>query len=447
MKFLKTFSKGGVHPEENKISHDSPIRIQPLPKTVSILLGQHIGKPAAPVVERGDEVKVGTLIAKADGFVSANIHSSVSGKVKKIETILDASGYRKPCITITSDGEDSWEESIDRTPDIVRDITLTGEEIIARIAECGIVGMGGATFPTNVKLLPPKDATPECVIINGAECEPYLTADHRTLLERGEEVLIGLRILMKAVNVSRGYVAIENNKRDAIDLLTRLAASLPGITVVPMKVKYPQGGEKQLIDTVLGRRVASGKLPVTEGAIVQNVGTALAVYEAVQKHKPLFERVVTVTGKAVKDPCNVLARIGTPVSELIETAGGMPDSTAKLISGGPMMGKAVSSAEIPVAKGTSGVLMLLEEDTKRRPMRNCVRCAKCVGACPMGLNPAFLMRDTVFKDWDALEANHIYDCIECGSCSFICPANRPLLDHIRMGKGRVMAIRRARNSK
>lgn len=442
--FLKTFSKGGVHPEENKISHDSPIQVQPIPKTVSILLGQHIGKPASPVVSRGDEVKVGTLIAQADGFVSANIHSSVSGKVKKIETILDASGYQKPCITIQCDGEDTWEETIDCTPEIVRDIKLSSEEIIQRIAECGIVGMGGATFPTNVKLMPPKDATPECVIINGAECEPYLTADHRTLLERGEEVLIGLQILMKSVGVTKGYVAIENNKRDAIEKLTQLASTMPGIEIVPMKVKYPQGGEKQLIDTVLKRRVASGKLPVTEGAIVQNVGTALAVYEAVQKHKPLVERVVTVTGKAVKNPCNLLVRIGTPLSELIETAGGMPRSTAKLVSGGPMMGKAVYSDEIPVAKGTSGVLMLLDEDTKRRPMRNCIRCAKCVGACPMGLNPAFLMRDTVYKDWEALESNHVYDCIECGSCSFICPANRPLLDHIRIGKGRVMAIRRAR---
>ena len=442
--FLKTFSKGGVHPEENKISHDSPIQVQPIPKTVSILLGQHIGKPASPVVSRGDEVKVGTLIAQADGFVSANIHSSVSGKVKKIETILDASGYQKPCITIQCDGEDTWEETIDRSPEIIRDIKLSSEEIIQRIAECGIVGMGGATFPTNVKLMPPKDATPECVIINGAECEPYLTADHRTLLERGEEVLIGLQILMKSVGVSKGYVAIENNKRDAIEKLTEIASSMPGIEIVPMKVKYPQGGEKQLIDTVLNRRVASGKLPVTEGAIVQNVGTALAVYEAVQKHKPLVERVVTVTGKAVKNPCNLLVRIGTPLSELIETAGGMPRSTAKLVSGGPMMGKAVYSDEIPVAKGTSGVLMLLEEDTRRRPLRNCIRCAKCVGACPMGLNPAFLMRDTVYKDWEALEENHVYDCIECGSCSFICPANRPLLDHIRMGKGRVMAIRRAR---
>lgn len=442
--FLKTFSKGGVHPEENKISHDSPIQVQPIPKTVSILLGQHIGKPASPVVSRGDEVKVGTLIAQADGFVSANIHSSVSGKVKKIETILDASGYQKPCITIQCDGEDTWEETIDRSPEIIRDIKLSSEEIIQRIAECGIVGMGGATFPTNVKLMPPKDATPECVIINGAECEPYLTADHRTLLERGEEVLIGLQILMKSVGVTKGYVAIENNKRDAIEKLTEIASSMPGIEIVPMRVKYPQGGEKQLIDTVLNRRVASGKLPVTEGAIVQNVGTALAVYEAVQKHKPLVERVVTVTGKAVKNPCNLLVRIGTPLSELIETAGGMPRSTAKLVSGGPMMGKAVFSDEIPVAKGTSGVLMLLEEDTKRRPMRNCIRCAKCVGACPMGLNPAFLMRDTVYKDWEALEENHVYDCIECGSCSFICPANRPLLDHIRMGKGRVMAIRRAR---
>lgn len=417
-----------------------------MPERVRIPLAQHIGAPAEALVKRGDTVKVGTLIAKAGGFISANIHSSVSGVVEKLEEVIDASGYPKMVITIKTDGEDTWEETIDRSPKVVREVTMSPEEIVARIQECGIVGMGGATFPTNVKLLPPKGSQPEVVIINGVECEPYLTADHRLMLERGEELLVGLSILMKAAGVSRGVIGIENNKKDAIQHLTELAKSFTGIEIQPLKVKYPQGGEKQLIDAVIRRQVKSGQLPITVGAIVQNVGTTLAVYEAVQKHKPLFERIVTVTGVDLPKPSNFLVRIGTSSATLIEAAGGLSESCGKIISGGPMMGKALVTDDVPIAKGSSGILVLKKEETVRKPMRACIRCAKCVHACPMGLNPAFLMRDTVFKDWEVLEKNHVVDCIECGSCSFSCPANRPLLDHIRQGKRTVMGIMRSRKS-
>ena len=417
-----------------------------MPERVRIPLAQHIGAPAEALVKRGDTVKVGTLIAKAGGFISANIHSSVSGVVEKLEEVIDASGYPKMVITIKTDGEDTWEETIDRSPNVVREVTMSPEEIVARIQECGIVGMGGATFPTNVKLLPPKGSQPEVVIINGVECEPYLTADHRLMLERGEELLVGLSILMKAAGVSRGVIGIENNKKDAIQHLTELAKSFTGIEIRPLKVKYPQGGEKQLIDAVIRRQVKSGQLPITVGAIVQNVGTTLAVYEAVQKHKPLFERIVTVTGVDLPKPSNFLVRIGTSSATLIEAAGGLSESCGKIISGGPMMGKALVTDDVPIAKGSSGILVLKKEETVRKPMRACIRCAKCVHACPMGLNPAFLMRDTVFKDWEVLEKNHVVDCIECGSCSFSCPANRPLLDHIRQGKRTVMGIMRSRKS-
>ncbi|MDO5036084.1 MAG: electron transport complex subunit RsxC [Porphyromonas sp.] len=443
---LRTFRKGGIHPSENKISRGAAIVELPIPSEVKIPISQHIGAPAKVLVKRGDVVKVGTLIAESGGFISANIHSSISGTVSKLEDVVDASGYKKSVVTIKSDGEDLWEEYIDRSKDLVRECTLSPEEITKRIAECGVVGMGGATFPTNVKLMPPKDATPEVVIINGVECEPYLTADHRVMIERGEELLVGTTILMKAAGVSRGVIAIENNKKDAIRHLAQLAKSYPGVEVMPLKVKYPQGGEKQLIDAVLKRQVGSGKLPVTVGAIVQNVGTTIAVYEAVQKHKPLMSRVVTVTGKGVPNPSNFFVRLGASTAYLIEAAGGVPEATAKIISGGPMMGKALSREDVPVTKGTSGVLLLPEEETRRKPMRNCIRCAKCVSACPMGLNPAFLMRDVVFKDMDACEKQHIVDCIECGSCSFTCPANRPLLDYIRLGKKEVLGIIRARKS-
>lgn len=442
---LRTFRIGGIHPPENKLSAGKKIETLALPKQVFIPLGQHIGAPAQALVKKGDLVKVGTLLAKAGGFVSANIHSSVSGKVNKIDNVLDASGYKKPAIYIDVEG-DEWEESIDRSEDLVKECSLSPKEIIDKIAQAGIVGLGGATFPTQVKLMPPPGSKPEIVIINAVECEPYLTSDHSLMMEKGEQILVGVSILMKAVNVSKAVIGIENNKPDAIAHLSKLAAGYKGIEVMPLKVRYPQGGEKQLIDAVIKRQVKSGALPISTGAIVQNVGTAYAIYEAVQKNKPLFERVVTVTGKAVAKPSNLLVRIGTPIANLIEAAGGLPENTGKIIGGGPMMGKALISADVPVTKGSSGVLLLTREESVRKPMSNCIRCAKCVNACPMGLVPSLLMNATEFKNWELAEKNHITDCIECGSCSYTCPANRPLLDNIRFGKGKVMAIIRARKS-
>ncbi|MGM9759663.1 MAG: electron transport complex subunit RsxC [Parabacteroides sp.] len=442
---LRTFRIGGIHPPENKLSAGKKITAIAAPKQVIIPLGQHIGAPAVAVVKKGDVVKVGTLIAKAGGFVSANIHSSVSGKVNKIDNALDASGYKRPAIYIDVEG-DEWEEAIDRSETVVKECALSSKEIIDKIAAAGIVGLGGATFPTQVKLMPPPGNKAEIVIINAVECEPYLTSDHSLMMEKGEQILVGVSLLMKAVNVNRAVVGIENNKPDAIAHMQKLAAGFKGIEIMPLKVQYPQGGEKQLIDAVIRRQVKSGALPISAGAVVQNVGTAYAVYEAVQKNKPLVERVVTVTGKAVANPSNFLARIGTPIQVLIDAAGGVPEDTGKIIGGGPMMGKALISPEVPVTKGSSGVLLMKKEESVRKESKDCIRCAKCVSACPMGLNPAFLVRSTLYKRWDLAEEDHIQDCIECGSCSYTCPANRPLLDNIRVGKAKVMGIIRSRKS-
>lgn len=441
---LRTFSLGGIHPKENKLSAGVKIVPAPLPKEVIIPLGMHIGAPATACVAKGDEVKVGTLIAKSSGFVSANIYSSVAGKVTKIDSVFDASGYKKPAIIISVAEEDVWEESIDRSPELVRECSLDAKAIIDKINEAGIVGLGGATFPTHVKLSPPPGNKAEVLIINAVECEPYLTSDHQLMLEHGEEILVGCTILMKALSVDKCIIGVENNKPDAIKHLSELCAQYKGIEVMPLKVQYPQGGEKQLIDAVLSKQVKSGALPISTGAVVQNVGTIYAVYEAIQKNKPLLERVVTVTGKSLDKPANYLARIGTPLKTLIEASGGIPENTGKIIGGGPMMGKALLSADLPVTKGTSGILLISQEESVRKPMRACIRCAKCVNVCPMGLNPTFLMVDTQQQDWERAERGHIVDCIECGSCSFTCPSNRPLLDFIRMGKQQVMGIIRNR---
>ena len=438
---LKTFSIGGVHPHENKLSAHQPIIKAEIPAKAVILLGQHIGAPAKPIVAKGDVVKVGTKIAEPGGFVSAAIHSSVSGKVAKIDTVIDASGYPKPAIFIDVDG-DEWEESIDRTETLVRECNLTSEEIVKKIANAGIVG-----FPTQVKLCPPPAFKAECVIINAVECEPYLTADHQLMLEHAEEIMVGVSILMKAVKVNKAFIGIENNKPDAIQLMAKVASSYAGIEVVALKVQYPQGGEKQLIDAITSRQVASGALPISTGAVVQNVGTAFAVYQAVQKNKPLFERVITVTGKSVAKPSNFLARIGTPMKQLIDACGGLPEDTGKIIGGGPMMGKALVNTEVPTAKGSSGILIMNQKEAKRGEVQPCIRCAKCVGACPMGLEPYLLSALAEHTEFERMEKERIMDCIECGSCQFTCPANRPLLDYCRLGKGKVGAIIRARQAK
>lgn len=440
---FKTFKIGGVHPEANKLSAANAIVGAQLPKTAIIPLAQHIGAPANAVVQKGDKVKVGQLIGEANGFVSANIHSSVSGTVSKVDLAVDVAGFKKPAVFIDVEG-DEWLETIDRTDTLVEEIKDDAKTIVGKIKDAGIVGMGGATFPAHVKLAIPEGKKADFLIINGVECEPYLTADHRLMLEKSAELIVGVKILMKAIGVEKAYIGIEANKPDAISKLTDLCAKEQGIEVVPLKLKYPQGGEKQLINAVSGREVPSGKLPIDAGAVVQNVGTAFAVYEAVQKNKPLIERIVTVTGDTVATPSNFRARIGTPVAELIAAAGGDVEKSGKIISGGPMMGKAMANLESTVTKGTSGILMLSEEKAVRPEAGPCIRCAKCVDACPMGLEPYLLMQYSQRQMWAEDEANHIMDCIECGCCIFSCPAKRPILDYVRLGKNTVGKIIRSR---
>ncbi len=452
---IRTFRIGGIHPEENKLTHEAATQVAALPKQAIFPLSQHIGAPASPIVQKGDKVKVGTKIAEAGGFVSAPIYSSVSGTVFKIDTAIDATGYRKPVIIINVEG-DEWEESIDRSDKletVEAHPELTPEEIINRVKDAGVTGMGGAGFPTFIKLTPPPTAKAECVIINAVECEPYITADYRLMMEKADEILVGLQLLMMAAKVTTGYIGIETNKPAAIELLTKKCGEVFGgtkysVEVVPLKQRYPQGGEKQLVDAVIRRQVpAPPAIPVNVGAIVQNVGTAYAVYEAVMKRKPLFERYTTVTGKHLARPGNFLVRMGTPMKDLIDACGGMPEGDNKLLAGGPMMGKALTSVEVPICKGTNSVTILSGDDARRKEPQPCIRCAKCVGACPMGLEPYLLAKVSEVKNWDRAEREDIVSCIECGSCQFTCPAHRPLLDNIRQGKSTVMGIIRSRAGK
>ncbi len=436
---------GGVHPSENKLRGAKPIEVLPLPEEVTIPLAQHIGAPATALVAKGDKVLTGQLLAEATGFMSANIHSPISGVVTGIESMANGQGLRQMMITIKREG-DEWVEGIDRTDTLVRECNLSSADIIEKIKKAGIVGMGGATFPTHVKLAIPNGKKAEALIINGVECEPYLTSDHRTMLEHGEELLVGVKILMKAIGTDRAYIGIENNKPDAIAHLTQLAASYAGITVVPLKVMYPQGGEKQLIAAVMGRQVPPPPaLPIDVGAVVCNASTTYAVYRAVQKNMPLIERVVTVTGKSVKEPKNLLTRMGTHVDTLLEAAGGLPEDTnVKVINGGPMMGRAMVNLASPVTKGCSGITVMSGSDAVRREASECIKCAKCVAACPMGLEPYYLANMARKKEWGVMEKNMITSCIECGCCQSTCPAYLPLLDWVRLGKQTVMGIIRAR---
>ena len=447
---LFTFRIGGVHPQEHKLTADIPTKEAALPKAAVFPLGQHIGAPARPVVKRGDKVKVGTLIAEANGFVSAPIYSSVSGTVAKIDTSIDATGYRQPVIIINVEG-DEWEEGIDRSSELESmeaHPELTAEEIIERIKIAGITGMGGASFPTFIKLCPPPTAKAECIIVNAVECEPYITADYRLMMEHAAEILVGLKLLMKAAKVEKGYIGIEENKPKAIQLLTELTSEDSQITIVPLEMKYPQGGEKQLVDAVIGRQVpAPPAIPVNVGAIVQNVGTVFAVYQAVMKHKPLFERYTTVTGEHIKQPGNFLVRMGTPFKDLIAACGGLPEGDNKVLAGGPMMGKSVISLEVPVTKGTNSITVLTDADAHRKPIEPCIRCGKCVEVCPMGLEPYLLATLSAFKHYERLEHEDVVSCISCGSCQFTCPSHRPILDNILQGKSVVMSRIKARNQK
>jgi len=444
---MKTFTIGGVHPKENKLSSGKKIERSPLPEKVIIPMAQHIGAPANPIVAVGDAVKIGTKIGESNGFVSASVHSSVSGVVEKIDMMPDFAGFKKQMVVIANNGKDEWEESIDRSSELNTNLNFTAEEIKAKIANAGIVGMGGATFPISVKLSPPKDMVIDNLLINGAECEPYLTADHALMLEKADEICVGIELLMKALNVTTAKVGIENNKPDAIAHMTEVAAKYQGIEIVPLKVKYPQGSEKHLIQALTGREVPPRQLPAFIGCVVCNVATTFAVYEAVEKNKPLIERIVTVTGTGMQNPSNLLVRIGTRISDVFAAIGGVPEHTDKIIAGGPMMGKAIQNIDAPIMKGSSGLVCMTEQEAHRKKESNCIRCGRCVDGCPMGLEPYLLYALSKQSMVNELIEHNVTDCFECGSCSFSCPAHKPLLDYIRLGKAKAMQQLKAEMAK
>jgi electron transport complex protein RnfC len=438
---LHTFKIGGIHPAENKIAAGQPIVNMPLPAEVVLPVAQHIGAPAKPIVNKGDKVKRGDCVAEAGGFVSAPVHTPISGTVVKIDVCRNPQGLPVQAIYIKSDeAERETDREARENAKPVRGeselAALDGKAIIDIIKNAGIVGLGGATFPAHVKLSPPPGSKAEVVIINAAECEPCLSCDDMLMREQPREIVKGVELLMRAAGVNRGVIAIENNKPEAIQAMTDAAASVPGIEVMPMQVKYPQGGEKQLIEAVIGKEVPSGALPIATGAIVQNVATAYAVYRAVVFGEPLMERVLTLhdghTGKNLRVP------LGTILATLVEN-----DDYEKIILGGPMMGRTASTLQTPMVKGNSGILLDKRYAHRREP-EPCIRCGFCVNACPMGLEPFLLSTLSRLKDWDEAEAQKIANCIECGSCSYACPASRPIVDYIRLGKSTVMGIMRAR---
>ena len=438
---------GGVHPHDNKISTEAVIEQFPVPAKVVVLMNQHLGAPATPIVAKGDKVKVGQLIGEAQAFMCANVHSPVSGTVSKIDVCKDPFGLAKPAIYIDVEG-DEWMETIDRTPDIKRECNLEPKQIVDKLKEMGIVGLGGATFPAHIKYSVPDGKKAEYLIINAVECEPYLTSDHRVMMEHAEEICIGISILRKALGVPNAYVGIENNKPEPIRVMREMAAKFEGIIVEPLKLKYPQGAEKQLINAITGRRVPSGKLPIDVGCVVSNVGTTFAVYEAIQKNKPLIENILTVTGKKLPSQHNYQVRIGISYNDIIKHAiGELPETTGKVISGGPMMGKAMCNLDGPTVKGASSVLVIDEGEAVRAQETNCIRCGKCMHACPMGLEPYLFSALVKNGRFEEAGAHNILDCIECGCCFFSCPANKPLLDEIRLGKNKYRGILAARSKK
>jgi electron transport complex protein RnfC len=423
---------GGVHPEGNKeLTAHKPAVPAAIPKRVIIPLSQHIGAPTKPLVVLGQEVKKGEKIGEATGFVSAPVHASISGKVTAIGNFPHSLGMDVTSIVIEGDGKDEWVSGLKDTPDYQ---VLSPDELKKMVQDAGIVGMGGATFPTYVKLSPPKEKPIDVVILNGAECEPYLTSDHRLMLDRPREIIEGLKILMRILGVKKGYVGIEANKPDAIEAMKKAAAGSPEIQIRPIKVKYPQGAEKMLIKAIVNRTVPAGGLPMDIGVVVQNVGTADAIYTAVRHGKPLIERYVTVTGRGVKEPKNFIARIGTPFSQLIEEAGGLTESAAKVISGGPMMGMSQFTLDVPVIKGTSGILVLPESEVSVRSYGPCIRCGRCIDACPMMLQPSLIGLFIEKGHYQDAKDYNLMDCFECGSCTFVCPANRPMVQWVKKAK-------------
>jgi electron transport complex protein RnfC len=432
---LKLF-KGGIHPKDNKgYTANKPIEKPLLPQRVIIPVRQHIGAPCTPLVKRGDAVKKGQVIADIQAMVSCPIHASISG------TVVDVGDYdhgvfgKTTAIVIDSDGQDQWIEGLPLSRDWDK---IEIEEMKSIIRNAGIVGMGGATFPTHVKLSPPPNKKIDALIINGAECEPYLTADYRMMLEDKERIATGVKILMKVLGVSKAYIGIEDNKKDAVDAMKSVFAG-SAVDVVSLPTRYPQGGEKMLIKAVTGREVPSGKLPSEVGVVVQNIGTAIAITDAVTMGIPLIERVVSVTGGALKEPKNLLLRVGTTFREAIDYCGGFRENPDKVIMGGPMMGIAQFSLDTPIIKGTSGILALTKSETNETQECACIRCGKCIHACPMGLNPSMLSVLGEINHWEEAKEDYaLLDCIECGSCVYVCPAKRNIVQYIKHHKAQNM---------
>ncbi|MEW6068387.1 MAG: electron transport complex subunit RsxC [Nitrospirota bacterium] len=431
---LLTF-KGGIHPPDRKeLSADKSIVETEPPESVVIPLSQHLGAPCKSVVTINQEIKKGEMIGEATGFVSAPVHSSVSGKVTAIGEFSNAMGRMVTCVVIENNGNEEWTLLKD-DPDYMN---LSSDQLKEKIKNAGIVGMGGAAFPTVVKLSPPKEKPIDIVILNGSECEPYLTGDYRLMLERSEEIIEGLKIIMKILGVNKGYVGIEDNKPEAVKAIKEATDGQDNIEVCALPTKYPEGAEKMLISVLTGRDVPLRALPMDVGVVVQNVGTAFAIYEAVRYGKPLIERVVTVTGKGIKEPKNMRVKVGTLVSHIIEECGGLKDEAVKIISGGPMMGFAISSLNVPVTKGTSGIVAMTEKElVHAEDFGPCIRCGRCIEACPMGLMPSMLSIYSEKGFYEGAKEYNLFDCFECGSCAFVCPSKRPIVQFIRLAKSMV----------
>ena len=434
--------RGGVHPEYRKeLTASLAITAVPIPEKVVIPLQQHIGAPCEPLVEVGDSVKKGQKIGQSESFVSAPVHASISGRVTAIGPYNHPLGHKVEAITIESDGLDEWDEQIRPLENLEE---RSPEELLGAIREAGIVGMGGATFPAHVKLSPPEGKAIDTVIINGAECEPYLTADHRLMLEEPENVVLGLELAMKVLGAGKGIIGIEDNKPDAIRIMRQVVGGKPDLSVVPLKTKYPQGAEKMLIQVTTRRQVPSGGLPLEVGVVNHNTGTAAAIAETVLTGRPLIERVVTVTGEGIRRPANLKVRVGMLVSELLELCGGLEEETRKLIVGGPMMGLAQPTADLPVIKGTSGIVALTAEEVELYESGTCIRCGRCIECCPINLVPTFIAQAAEHGQFDRAEKLHAADCIECGCCAYVCPARIPLTQWIRIAKAEVLARRKTK---